>query len=165
MPRWIDVSLTAAQGAGAPLGLLGGAIALRFFDRISVDAGGGLGLSGPQFAAMSRLKLGGDFRARHSLWFGFGWSAGDYRWVEGGLAAFMQDGNAVKEFKPARWANFELSYLFRPDQRGLRIFVGDARLLNQRDGACVQSVSHCLLDHKEDPGWQPYFGAAFNYTL
>lgn len=161
----MDISLTAALGAGAPLGMVGGALELRFFDRISVDAGGGLGFAGPQFAAMSRLKLVGGFRARHSLWFGFGWSAGDYRWIEAGFLAFAQDGYAVKAFKPARWANFELSYLFRPDRLGVRFFVGDARLLNQRDGVCVEGVSHCLQSHAADPGWQRYFGAALNYTL
>lgn len=104
-------------GFGTPVGLLG-LEAVHRFDHLELTAGGGLGLHGPQWAVMPRLKLGDGHGA---LTLGAGFSGGQYgpiNWECQNAAACQTPGAY------ALWANFEIGGEYWDGGLAFRCFLG-----------------------------------------
>jgi len=101
--------VNAHLGVATPIGVTGLELERDLFDRFSVAAGGGLGLSGLQGSAWLRARLTGISRRKHRnptrIGVGAGLSAG--RFAQGGCFSFFCGGEK-EVWDWIVWANLEL---------------------------------------------------------
>src|SRR5206468_2832257 len=94
-------------GLGTPLGLFGAAVDYSPSPWFAAGIGAGAGAAGPQAALMARFRI--PLGEGVGIGLGGGVSGGNYEWTEGGLFSVLIDKPESKIWKPAYWANADLS--------------------------------------------------------
>lgn len=153
-------------GLGTPYGLTGLEFEFLPVRWVSLAGGGGLGLGGPQAAAMVRGRWRAGSGVTWSL--GAGPSRGRYRWRETCIPDFEQQCEGEKA-GTVWWTNLELGFELAPPPAGsgalpiiVRGFVGAAIPGNPSAVRCVPNrPGHC------EEGASPLFfmGASFGLAL
>jgi hypothetical protein len=147
-------------GLGTPTGALGVEAERVISPFSAVAAGGGLGASGPQAAAMVRLRRG-DLRS--AVVAGAGVSGGHYRWfrlcMDTANTCPKKEGNVV-------WANFELGGAYRSRAGfALRYFVGYGRMVAGNYDCVGDTRDYCLMHYRDDGKNLLYLGFAVGYAF
>jgi hypothetical protein len=149
-PREPDVFLAfeAQLGLGAPLGFAGIALDLTLYRFLSLSGGVGLGGSGLQTAAMSRIRIFDFGSELGSILAGVGYSTGPYTWNP-----ICIDQCDQRTWTRADWLNLELAAEPRPSAfTRLRVSLGVAVLTNPSDGMPTSDTN--------GPGFLLYLGCA-----
>jgi hypothetical protein len=154
-------------GAGTPLGVMGAAVDYSPSRWFAGGVGIGGGTAGPQAAAMARFRI--PLSEGLGLGLGGGLSGGNYEWTEGGVFQMFIDTPATKTWKPAYWANADLSIEGRLEGGfSIRGYLGRGALLNGDDGQCKgegSELRHCLTAHQKDGRAIGYAGLAMGYAF
>jgi hypothetical protein len=152
-------AIYAQVGLGTPLGFLGVEAEHTVLPTWSLSAGAGLGIAGPQAAAMVRRLFEGD---QSKLVIGAGLSGGRYRWVE-----LCFDEGCTRKGGMVAWANLEIGgeHRFRSGF-AMKYFGGYGRLI-AGDLVCDEQATydHCITTHKNDGYNLIYAGVAFGYAF
>ncbi len=173
------LALDANVGLATPLGLLGVSLEYAPIRWVSLGAGVGTNLEGPQFAGMLRVRFTPNRPT--SLFVGGGYSQG--RFSQGLLTRYgmlsipqgvldaggERPATPWRRWKRARWLNLELGGEKRSDGGfDVRGFGGVALLLNSGSNT-VDKVEHVPGFETPPPvGVVPivlYLGAAFGFSL
>ncbi len=169
-------ALDANLGVAAPLGNLGVSLEYAPVGWVSLAAGVGTNLEGPQLAALLRLRFTPNKPS--SLFAGGGYSRGPHaqslatRYGTLSLAEGFAESQGDRPKTPSRswaradWANFELGGETRPksgfDGRG---FFGVAVLLNPRDNQVRQRSASNPPPPLDVVPFVLYFGTALGFSL
>ena len=122
------VGVEAQFGVATPLGAAGLSLIVAPHERLSLEVGAGLGLTGIQRAAMVRVR---PYRPRPMLLLGVGagLSEGEFsHYYDGVLPA------RSKHWDRARWASAELNLTITPRRVQVRLFAGYSRQLTPGTG-------------------------------
>jgi hypothetical protein len=169
----VRFAIVGQFGIATPLGGLGVAGDISPIPYLSFELGAGSNFLGPQFAALTRLRLPLGSTER-SLFFGFGYSQGRHKQDEsnrdgagslitGALAGMGHSTPRGHTWDTARWFNLELGgdeiTFYHLDTRA---FVGVALLLNPGDGSVdpATDTSQVLSINTQ----MVYFGIAFGFS-
>jgi hypothetical protein len=155
-------------GAGTPLGLLGAAVDYSPSPWFAAGIGAGAGAAGAQAALMARFRI--PVGEGVGVGLGGGVSGGNYEWTEGGLFSMFIDKPASKIWKPAYWANADVSIEGRLEGGfSIRGYLGRGALLNGDDGQCKagssSELNHCMTAHQKDGRAIGYAGLAMGYAF
>ncbi len=161
-------------GAGTPVGILGAALDYSPWPVLGVNLGIGLGVSGPEYAFTSRVRLLRLGRRTHvALYLGAGVSAGAYSQPTD-IDSFSVDGSQTESaserahfhWDVAYWTNFEAGVEIRlRSGTSLRPYLGVSRLLNPDPTVTVNDVYSGSPPANPVVPWSGYVGFALGYSM
>ncbi len=161
-------------GIGTPVGLVGIAFDYSPWALVGLNLGVGLGVSGPQYAFTSRVRLFRvGRRTRVALYLGAGVSGGSYDQPTA-LDSFPVDGSQTESaidsahfhWDMAYWTNFEAGVEIRlPSNVSLRPYLGLSRLLNPDPSSTIADAYSGMPPADPVVPWSEYMGFALGYAM
>jgi hypothetical protein len=161
-------------GFGTPVGILGIALDYSPWSLLGLNLGIGLGLSGPEYAFTSRVRLLRLGRRTHvAIYLGAGVSANAYD-QPSAIGAIPLDGGQSESanekahfhWDMAYWANLEAGVEIRLRSRiSLRPYLGISRLLNPDPSETLVDVYSHMPPTSPVVPWSGYAGFALGYTM
>lgn len=161
-------------GAGTPVGILGIALDYSPWSLLGLNLGIGLGVSGPEYAFTSRIRLLRLGRRTHvALYLGAGLSANAYdqpsyiNWIPvDGSQSESASERAHFHWDIAYWTNLEAGVEIRLRSGiSLRPYLGVSRLLNPDPSATLVDVHSGMPPTSPVVPWSGYVGFALGYTM
>jgi hypothetical protein len=150
-------------GLGTPLGFIGVALDYAVTPMLSVNAGVGLGGSGPQGAVSARLRIP-SFSAHSAPYIGLGLSGGPY--TPWSLCIPAGEGDCsppAYHWDTAYWVNFEAGGEMRtPSNVTIRAYAGLGWMLNPGDGQTGEPPG---VAGPAGDQWLFYLGGAIGYAV